>query len=66
MYNNPYNYYPYMNMPRSTFNNLNNFNTLNGNIPNYPIRPTNSFFKGGIFKGLSNVKWSDVLSNTQI
>ena len=45
MYNNPYNYYPYMNIP------MNNMNF---------IKP-----RGGIFKSISNVKWSDVLNTTQ-
>ena len=55
MYNTPYNYFPYVNMPRNIsqtipFNNINNF-------------PANN--KNGLFKGFSNIKWTDVLNNTQ-
>ena len=51
MFNNPYNYYPYM-------------NTM-GNIPmnmttNSMMRP-----RGGLLRSLSSIKWSDVLNNTQ-
>lgn len=55
MYNNPYNYYPYMNIPRGMTMNP----YIQGNIGN-AVRP-----KGGLFKGLSNIKWGDVLNNTQ-
>ena len=59
MYNNPYNYYPYMNMtmniPRGTIVNP----YMQGNISN-AIRP-----RGGFLKGLSNIKWGEVLNNTQ-
>lgn len=44
MYNNPYNFYPYMNT---------NYMTNN-------IRPRPS-----LLKGFSNIKWGDVLNNTQ-
>ena len=58
MYNNPYNYYPYMNM--------NYMPRMNGIDPRNisQVRP-NGIFKGGLFRGLSNIKWGDVLNNTQ-
>ena len=62
MYNNPYNYYPYMNMtmniPRGmTMNPYTQGGAING-VSN-AIRPR------GILRGLSNIKWGDVLNNTQ-
>lgn len=69
MYNNPYNYYPYMNMatniPRNTFafNNANMIGNAAMGINNFP--QATSSLKGGIFKGLSNIKWGDILNNTQ-
>lgn len=55
MYNNPYNYYPYMNIPRGMTMNP----YMQGNMASL-TRPRPS-----IFKGLSNIKWGDVLNNTQ-
>ena len=49
MYNNPYNYYPYMNMNPG-------FNAVNSNV----IRP-----RSGIIGGISKIKWKDVLNTTQ-
>ena len=59
MYNNPY-YYPYMNIPIQ--NNLTGIKEMTG-IMN-PIRPT-GIFRSSLFKGFSNIKWTDVLNNTQ-
>ena len=53
MFNNPYNY-PYMNMREMTMNPY-----ISEGIANFP-RPRPSFFKG-----LSNIKWGNVLNNTQ-
>lgn len=55
MYNNPYNYYSYMNIPRG----MSMDPYIQGNMVN-AVRP-----RGGLFKGLSNIKWGDVLNNTQ-
>ena len=52
MFNNPYNYYPYMNMTTPIVNNAAMGTSL--------IRPRPS-----LFKGLSNIKWGEVLTNTQ-
>lgn len=51
MYNNPY-YYPYMNM--ANMNYMNGFNQMMAPKP-----------KLGLFKNLSNIKWGEVLNNTQ-
>lgn len=51
MFNNPYNYYPYMNNMSMTPNAI--------GMPNM-IRP-----KPSLLKGLSGIKWGDVLNNTQ-
>ncbi len=59
MYNNPYNYYPYMNMPRGmTVNPYLQGSSING-IQNI-VRP-----RAGLFKGLSGIKWGTILNNTQ-
>ncbi|MBQ8892697.1 MAG: hypothetical protein IJ068_07545 [Bacilli bacterium] len=58
MYNNPYNYYPYMNVSRGAFTGMNNFNQISG-IAN-GVRP-----RGGLFRSLAGIKWGDVLNNTQ-
>ncbi len=51
MYNNPYNFYPYMNV-----NNLGNYalgaNALRG------VRPS-------LFSSIRNIKWGSILTNTQ-
>ena len=71
MYNNPYSYYPYMNMaaniPRNAFafNNGMMGNAMAMNGMGQAIRPTTGALKGGLLKGLSNIKWGDVLNNTQ-
>ena len=57
MYNNPYNYYPYMNIPRG-INPYMQGTAING-MEN-AIRP-----RMGLFKGLSNIKWGTILNNTQ-
>ena len=51
MYNTPYNFNPYTNI---------------NNIPFSQIQP--NFMpkaKGGLLKGITNIKWSEVLNNTQ-
>ena len=52
MYNNPY-YYPYM-------NGINYMNPMASSMGAMALRP-----KGGLFKGLANIKWGTVLNNTQ-
>ena len=59
MYNNPYNYYPYMNMNMNVPRGMTINPYMQGNIAN-AVRP-----RGGFLKGLSNIKWGDVLNNTQ-
>ena len=61
MYNNPYNYYPYMNMSMNVPRGISVNPYMQGiNSMGNTLKP-----RGGLFKGLSNIKWGDVLSNTQ-
>lgn len=63
MFNNPYNYYPYMNMASPTAN-IGRMSAFPGTI-NRGISQAPTLAKGGLFKSLSGIKWSEVLSNTQ-
>ena len=49
MYNNPYNFYPYMN----------NMATNSG------MMSARNIARPGLFRSLSNIKWGNVLTNTQ-
>ena len=56
MYNNPYNFYPYMNqMPMGS---LARGAAGGSNVLRSAARP-------GLFRSLSNIKWGNVLTNTQ-
>lgn len=55
MYNNPYNFYPYMNQMA-----INGANGL-GRAAGGAIRGA----RGGLFRSLSAIKWGSVLTNTQ-
>ncbi|MBR3660755.1 MAG: hypothetical protein IKN63_02510 [Bacilli bacterium] len=63
MYNNPYNYYPYLNTAREIGNmgamNAGNFGA-NAMGMGALARP-----RGGFLRGLSSIKWGEVLNNTQ-
>ena len=65
MYNNPYNYYPYVNMNRMA-GNMGAMNSMGGFAGNNAMhmgalaKP-----RGGFLRGLSGIKWGDVLNNTQ-
>ena len=53
MYNNPYNFYPYMN------NIAMNSGMING------MMGARNISRPGLFRSLSNIKWGNVLTNTQ-
>ena len=55
MYNNPYNFYPYMNGVNG-FNAINTFPAAAG--VSRTIRP-------GLFQAFRNIKWNSILTNTQ-
>ena len=66
MFNNPYNYYPYMNIPNRMAMNTATMGSgmamnpyMQGGISSL-VRPRPS-----LFKGLANIKWGSVLNNTQ-
>ncbi len=55
MYNNPYNFYPYM-------NGVNGFNAING----FPAAAGISrAARPGLFQAFRNIKWNSILTNTQ-
>ena len=64
MFNNPYNYYPYMNMANPAMN-IGRMSTFTPNTINPAIGRTPTLVKGGILKSLSGIKWGEVLNNTQ-
>ena len=55
MYNNPYNFYPYM-------NSVNGFNAINGFPAATGIARTT---RPGLFQAFRNIKWNSILTNTQ-
>lgn len=58
MFNNPYNFYPYMNTASRMIPIMNNASRMAPNA-------IGTASKGGIFKSLTSIKWGNVLSNTQ-
>ena len=54
MYNNPYNFYPYM-------NSVNGFNAING----FPAAGVSRAARPGLFQAFRNIKWNSILTNTQ-
>ena len=54
MYNNPYNFYPYM-------NSVNGFNAING----FPAAGVSRAVRPGLFQAFRNIKWNSILTNTQ-
>lgn len=60
MFNNPYNFYPYMNTASRMVPMAGNI-AMSSRIPGAP----GAISKGGIFKSLSGIKWGNVLNNTQ-
>ncbi len=59
MFNNPYNFYPYINQMGGGFANFNN--TLRAPIAASAVRGA----RGGFFRQLTNIKWGSILTNTQ-
>ena len=54
MYNNPYNFYPYM-------NNM----AMNSGMMGASMMGARNVARPGLFRSLSNIKWGNVLTNTQ-
>ena len=71
MFNNPYNYYPYMNIAPNIPNGINMASSIGrgmGMNPYIPALANSSNLvrpRAGLLKGLSTIKWGDVLNNTQ-
>ena len=69
MFNNPYNSFPYTNqmiqrMPGTFGMNANRIAGIGGGI-NGIGSVTQGAAKGGFFKSLANIKWGNILNNTQ-
>ena len=61
MFNNPYNFYPYMN--QSMMNGMQS--GLMRNAAGTAGMGVRNATRGGLFRSLSNIKWGNVLNNTQ-
>jgi len=62
MFNNPYNFYPYMN---NSINAMNSMGRIGAFGANGALNTAGRIARPSLFKGLSAIKWGSILNNTQ-